>query len=103
MLGAGLGDHEVIDPAGGVFLGNGFADREIGLAKLVSHERPAHGGDDFVVFEKIGEFAAGGPDFADVGLEGEKFLFDGGELVVGEIVELRGIGLVVAEELRSHI
>ena len=84
-------------------LGMVSRDREIGLAKLVGHERPAHGGDDFVIFKKVGEFAAGGPEFADIGLESEEFLFDGSELVVGEIVELRGIGLVVAENLRGHI
>ncbi len=103
LVRTGLGDHQVIDPAGGIFAGNNFGDGEIGLAELIGHERPAHRRDDFVIFEKVGQFAAGGPDFANIGLEGDEFLFYGGKLVVSEIVELRGIGLVVAEKLRSHV
>src|SRR5713226_4146535 len=103
FAGAGSGDHQMIDPAGSVFLGNSLADGEIELAKLVGHERPAHGGDDFVVLEKISELAAGGPVFADVGLELDELLFDGFELRVGEVVELAGVGFVVAEDLRGHV
>jgi hypothetical protein len=103
FVGTGFGDHEVIDPAGGVFLGDGLGDGKVGLAELVGHKWPAHGSNDFVILKEIGELAAGGPEFADVGFQSKELLFDCCELLVREIVELRGIGLVVAEHLRSHI
>ncbi len=56
-----------------------------------------------MVLEKIGELTAGGPVFADVGLELDELLFDGFELRVGEVVELAGVGFVVAEDLRGHV
>src|SRR5262249_36438338 len=66
---AGGGDHQVIDPAGGVFFWNDFADGKIQFAKLYGVEWPAHGQNDFVVLKEVGEFSAGGPVFADIGLE----------------------------------
>src|SRR5713226_5204519 len=44
-------NHQVINPTGSVFFGNGLANRKARLAQLIGHQRPSHGRDYFVVFE----------------------------------------------------
>ena len=56
-----------------------------------------------MILKKIGELAAGGPHFADVGLQINQFLFHGGQLVVRQIVEPGRVGFVVTQNLRGHI
>ena len=56
-----------------------------------------------MVLEKIGEFAAGGPHFADIRLQLQQLLLDCLELLIAQVVELRWIGLVVTENLRGHV
>ncbi len=102
VLAAG-GDHQVINPARGVFFGDGLADGKIDLAKLIGHERPAHGRDHLVILEKVGQLSAGRPHLSDVGLQFQQLFLDGIELFVGEVVQLRGIGFVVAQNLRRHV
>ena len=80
LVGTGGGDHQMVDPSGGVFFRDSFADGEIQFLKIVGHQRPAHGEDHFVVLEEVGEFAAGGPHFADVGLEFDELFLYGVEL-----------------------
>ena len=100
---AGGGNHQVIDPTRCVLLRDGFVDGEIEFVELVGHERPTHGGYDFVILEEVGEIAAGGPVLADVGLQVDELLFYGFEFGVAEVVEMARIRLVVAENLRGHV
>ena len=51
LIVAGGGDHQVIDPAGGVLFRYGFGDGEIQLAELIGHEWPSHGRHHFVVLK----------------------------------------------------
>jgi len=56
-----------------VFPWNGLADWEIQFSEIVGVQRPAHGQDDFMVLEKIGQLAAGGPQLSDVGFQLNQF------------------------------
>src|SRR5205085_8449561 len=66
-------------------------------------ERPAHRQNDFMIFEEIGELAAGGPYLSNVGLQLDQLFLDRCELFIRQAIKLRGIRLVVAEDLRGHI
>ena len=93
----------MIDPSRGVLFRDSFSYREIDLAKLVSHQRPAHGGHYFVILKEVGQLTSGGPHLADVRFQFQQLLLDRVELFVSEIVELGGIGLVEAENLGCHV
>ena len=93
----------MIDPAGGVFFGNSFADRKFCSAKLIGHKRPAHGDHDFVILEKICKLPAGGPELANIGLKREQFVLHRVEFLIAQVVKMAGFGLVIPENLCGHV
>src|ERR1041384_7047673 len=56
-----------------------------------------------MILKKIGELSARGPDFSNVGFQLDQFFLHGSQLLIGQVVEVRGVGLVVAENLRRHV
>jgi hypothetical protein len=86
-----------------VIIRDGFADGKTQFAKVVGVKRPAHRENDFMVLKEIRQLAAGRPHLSDVGLELNQFLLDGSEFIVRQIVEMRRVGLVVAQNLRGHV
>ena len=78
----------MIDPAGGIFPWNRFANRKIQFAKIVRHQRPAHARDDLVILEEVCEFASSGPYFSDIGFQFDQFFLNVFKFLIRQVVEV---------------
>ena len=95
-------DHKVVDPARGVFFGNGLTYGKSGFFQIGCVQRPTHCDHNFVALEQVCELTAGRPHLSDLRFQFQQLLLYCVELLIAEIVELRGVGFVVAEDLGGH-
>jgi len=96
------GDHQVVDPSSGIFFWDGLADGEIQLRRsLVFSGQPMARTTSW--FWKRLVSSPRWPRSFECGLEFDQFFSDGGELIVRQIVKLRRVRLVEAEDLSSEV